>query len=93
MPADELGGTEVCAGPGDAAAAVRVGDVDVAVDDGDELRRPPTVAGENLASGHAQNVGVHGADLVAGSGIPFSDRGSHLLKDVPGMWQLYAVDK
>lgn len=33
------------------------------------------------------------ADLVAGSGIPFRDRGAHLLKGVPGSWQLYAVDK
>jgi class 3 adenylate cyclase len=31
------------------------------------------------------------ADLVAGSGIPFRDRGTHPLKGVPGHWQLYAV--
>ena len=30
-------------------------------------------------------------DLVAGSGIEFTDRGSHALKGVPGEWQLYAV--
>ena len=30
-------------------------------------------------------------DLVAGSGIDFSDRGVHSLKGVPGEWQLYAV--
>jgi class 3 adenylate cyclase len=33
------------------------------------------------------------ADLVAGSGIPFRDRGTHLLKGVPGTWQLYAVHR
>jgi class 3 adenylate cyclase len=33
------------------------------------------------------------ADLVAGSGIRFRDRGAHLLKDVLGSWQLYAVDR
>jgi class 3 adenylate cyclase len=33
------------------------------------------------------------ADLVAGSGIPFQNRGVHRLKGVPGSWQLYAVDK
>jgi hypothetical protein len=33
------------------------------------------------------------ADLVAGSGIPFRDRGVHQLKGVHGSWQLYAVDK
>jgi len=30
-------------------------------------------------------------DLVAGSGIDFTDRGPHALKGVPGEWQLYAV--
>ena len=30
-------------------------------------------------------------DLVVGSGIEFSDRGSHELKGVPGEWQLFAV--
>jgi class 3 adenylate cyclase len=30
-------------------------------------------------------------DLVAGSGITFSDRGVHKLKGVPGEWQLFAV--
>jgi class 3 adenylate cyclase len=33
------------------------------------------------------------ADLVAGSGIPFRDRGTHPLKGIPGDWQLYAVDR
>jgi class 3 adenylate cyclase len=31
-------------------------------------------------------------DLVAGSGIQFTDRGAHTLKGVPDTWQLYAVD-
>ncbi|MCB0875563.1 MAG: adenylate/guanylate cyclase domain-containing protein [Solirubrobacterales bacterium] len=30
-------------------------------------------------------------DLVVGSGIEFSDRGSHSLKGVPGEWKLFAV--
>ena len=30
-------------------------------------------------------------DLVAGSGIQFSDRGTHELKGIPDTWQLYAV--
>ena len=29
-------------------------------------------------------------DLVYGSGITFEDRGAHVLKGVPGEWQLYA---
>jgi hypothetical protein len=28
---------------------------------------------------------------VAGSGILFDDRGSHVLKGVPGEWRLFAV--
>jgi class 3 adenylate cyclase len=31
-------------------------------------------------------------DLVAGSGLVFSDRGDHELKGVPGSWRLYAVE-
>jgi pimeloyl-ACP methyl ester carboxylesterase len=30
-------------------------------------------------------------DLVAGSGLEFTDRGTHTLKGVPGEWQLFAV--
>jgi class 3 adenylate cyclase len=30
-------------------------------------------------------------DLVAGSGIAFDDRGRHVLKGVPGEWELFAV--
>jgi class 3 adenylate cyclase len=30
-------------------------------------------------------------DLVAGTGIVFDDRGSHELKGIPGIWQLFAV--
>ena len=32
-------------------------------------------------------------ELVAGSDIRFSDRGSHDLKGVPGEWRLYAIDR
>jgi class 3 adenylate cyclase len=31
-------------------------------------------------------------DLVAGSGLSFSDRGEHELKGVPGGWRLYAAE-
>jgi class 3 adenylate cyclase len=30
-------------------------------------------------------------DLVAGSGLRFSDRGTQLLKGVPGEWHVFAV--
>jgi class 3 adenylate cyclase len=32
-------------------------------------------------------------DLVAGSGIPFTERGEVELKGIPGEWRLYAVDR
>jgi class 3 adenylate cyclase len=31
-------------------------------------------------------------DLVAGSGLAFTDRGEHELRGVPGSWRVYAVD-
>ena len=30
-------------------------------------------------------------DLVVGSGIDFTDRGTHELRGVPGDWRLFAV--
>ena len=30
-------------------------------------------------------------DLVSGSGVMFEDRGTHILKGVPGEWRLYAA--
>ena len=41
-------------------------------------------AGGVLASGTVK-------DLVLGSGIEFTDAGRHVLRDVPGEWQLYEV--
>ncbi len=41
--------------------------------------------GEVLVSGTVR-------DIVAGSGLNFEDRGSHVLKGVPGEWRLYAVE-
>ena len=32
-------------------------------------------------------------DLVTGSGIRFEERGSRVLKGVPGMWELFAVER
>jgi class 3 adenylate cyclase/pimeloyl-ACP methyl ester carboxylesterase len=41
-------------------------------------------AGEVLVTGTVK-------DLVAGSGLVFERRGSHVLKGVPGTWEIYAV--
>ena len=43
-------------------------------------------AGDVLVSGTVK-------DLVAGSGIAFSERGEHVLKGVPDAWRLFAVDR
>ena len=42
-------------------------------------------SGEILVSGMVK-------DLVAGSGIEFTERGEHELKGVPGSWRLFAVE-
>jgi len=44
-----------------------------------------------LARGGEVLVSSTVKDLVAGSGIPFEDRGEHELKGVPGVWRLFAV--
>ncbi len=31
-------------------------------------------------------------ELVAGSGITFTDRGTHILKGLPGEWRLFTPD-
>jgi class 3 adenylate cyclase len=43
------------------------------------------VAGEILVSSTVK-------DLVAGSGVEFTDRGVHDLKGVPGAWRLFAIE-
>ena len=45
----------------------------------------------SLAGGGEVLVSRTVKDLVVGSGIEFSDRGTHELKGVPDVWQLYAV--
>ena len=46
-----------------------------------------------LASADEVLVSRTVTDLVAGSGLTFAERGSHVLKGVPGEWQLYAVER
>ena len=45
----------------------------------------------NLARPNELLVSSTVKDLVAGSGICFTDRGSHVLKGVPGEWRLFAA--
>lgn len=47
----------------------------------------------DLAAGGEILVSSTVKDLVAGSGIVFSERGEHRLKGVPGDWRLYHVER
>jgi class 3 adenylate cyclase len=51
------------------------------------------IAARVMASAGANEVVVSSTvrDLVAGSGITFTDRGMHALKGVPGEWHLFGV--
>ena len=46
-----------------------------------------------LADAHEVLVSSTVRDLVAGSGLRFTDRGSRSLKGVPGEWRIYAVER
>jgi len=46
-----------------------------------------------LASADEVLVSSTVKDLVAGSGLRFADRGSQLLKGIPGEWHIYAVER
>ena len=47
-----------------------------------------------MAHAGAAEVMVSGTvkDLVAGAGIAFEERGTHVLKGVPGEWRLYRAE-
>jgi class 3 adenylate cyclase len=72
-------------------AGVHTGDVEVRGDDIGGLS--VTIAKRicDLAVSGEVLVSRSVTDLVAGSGIEFSERGDHELKGVPGTWRLYAV--
>jgi class 3 adenylate cyclase len=47
----------------------------------------------NQAGPHEVLVSNTVKDLVAGSGIRFTEKGTHTLAGVPGEWQLFAVER
>jgi class 3 adenylate cyclase len=51
------------------------------------------IAARILAMANSGEVLVSGTvkDLVVGSGLEFNDRGSHVLKGVPGEWRVFAL--
>jgi pimeloyl-ACP methyl ester carboxylesterase len=77
----------------DVRAGVHTGEVEVA--DGN-VRGIAVHIGSRVASLAAPGevlVSRTVVDLVAGSGISFTDRGEHSLKGVPNVWQLFAVEQ
>ncbi len=72
-------------------AGVHTGEVELA---GDNVRGIAVHIGARvsaLAGAGEVLVSRTVADLVAGSGIEFVERGEHELKGVPGTWSLYRV--
>jgi class 3 adenylate cyclase len=62
---------------------------------GDKLAGIAVHIGHRVAAAAAEGevlVSSTVRDLVAGSGLQFSDRGRRTLKGIPGEWQLYAVE-
>jgi class 3 adenylate cyclase len=47
----------------------------------------------SLAGPNETLVSATVRDLVAGSGLRFDERGTHVLKGVPGQWRLYAAPR
>jgi class 3 adenylate cyclase len=76
----------------DIRAGIHTGEVEIHGDDlaGIGVHITARVAGEASAGEVLASRTVK--DLVAGSGIGFSDRGEHQLKGVPGSWSLFVVD-
>ena len=67
---------------------------EIAVEDGDIAGLAVHLAArvEALAGRGEVLVSRTLRDLVVGSGLTFTDRGTHVLKGIPGEWQLFAVE-
>lgn len=72
-------------------AGLHTGEIEIMGDDiaGIAVHTGARVAA--LAGGGEVLVSSTVKDLVAGSGIEFADRGTHVLKGVPGEWRIFAV--
>ena len=77
----------------DLRVGLHTGEVELA---GDDVRGIAVHIGARvaaMASAGEVLVSRTVTDLVAGSGIEFTERGSHALKGVKGEWQLFSVDR
>jgi class 3 adenylate cyclase len=73
-------------------AGIHVGEIEVLPDDIAGLAVHLGARVSALAGPGEVLVSSTVKDLVVGSGLAFDDRGSHVLKGVPGEWRLFAVD-
>jgi class 3 adenylate cyclase/pimeloyl-ACP methyl ester carboxylesterase len=74
-------------------AGLHTGECEVA---GPKMRRVAVHIGARVAALAAPGevlVSRTVRDLVAGSGLAFEDRGTHVMKGVPGEWQLFAAQE
>ena len=73
-------------------AAVHIGECEVI--DGKPGGLAVTIGARLLGIAGAQEIVVTQTvkDLVAGSGLSFTDRGEHELKGIPDQWRIYAAD-
>ena len=72
-------------------AGVHTGEIEVQPDDIGGLGVHIGARVSALAAGGEVLVSSTVKDLVVGSGLGFEDRGTHVLKGVPGEWRLFAV--
>jgi class 3 adenylate cyclase len=73
-------------------AGLHTGECEVMVDDIGGIAVHIAARVSAQARPHEVLVSRTVRDLVAGSGLQFTDRGTHTLKGIPDEWQLYAVE-
>ena len=75
----------------DARADLHVGEIEIQGDDIAGLTVHIAARTMSQADGGEVLVSRTVRDLTAGSGLQFTDRGTHTLKGIPEDWQLYAL--
>jgi class 3 adenylate cyclase len=73
-------------------AGIHTGEIELV--DGDAIGIAVHIGARVAAYGGSNEVIVSGTvrDMLAGGDIKFADRGTHVLKGVPGEWRLYTVE-
>lgn len=75
----------------DVRAGVHTGEIELTSDDVTGIAVHIASRIQDLAGAGEVFVSRTVVDLVAGSGLAFDDRGEHVLKGVPGSFQLYSI--